>query len=184
MIPKLETGRLILEKLSTAHLSADYISWMNDPEVYQYLETGGNYTSSDLENYLLAAETNEKLLFWAIKIKENGCHIGNIKIDPVNSRHQFAEYAIMMGDKQNWGKGFAQEASQIVIEYCFKEIGLRKVNLGVVADNLAAVELYKKLGFEIEGVYKYHGFYDGKFCDVLRMSIFNPEFVKEMDGFK
>jgi [ribosomal protein S5]-alanine N-acetyltransferase len=43
-----------------------------------------------------------------------------------------------------------------------------------VEDNLPAVNLYKKLGFVTEGIYKDHGKYDGHYCNILRMAIFNP----------
>ncbi len=176
MVPTLETERLVLEKIGKQHASDRYVSWMNDEEVYKYLETGGNYTRNELEAYLEKAESEANLLFWAIKVKEEKLHIGNIKIDPVNKKHGFAEYGIMIGDRKNWGKGYAIEASEVVIDYCFQQLGLRKINLGVVADNEKAVELYKRMGFELEGTYRYHGFYQGKYCDCHRMAIFNPDF--------
>jgi RimJ/RimL family protein N-acetyltransferase len=148
---------------------------MNDLDVYRYLESGGNYTIEKLSEYL-SLVVAKPVLFWAIKIKETGKHIGNIKIDPLNTRHGLGEYAIMMGDRTEWGKGYAREASELVIRYCFDELNLRKITLGVVADNQTAVNLYHKLGFETEGVYRNHGIYEGRFCNVLRMALFNPEF--------
>jgi RimJ/RimL family protein N-acetyltransferase len=35
------------------------------------------------------------------------------------------------------------------------------------------VKLYESLGFEVEGIYRMHGKYDGKYCDALRMALFN-----------
>lgn len=176
MIITLETSRLTLEKLSMAHLSDAYVAWMNDPEVYRFLETGGDYSKEELKDYLTKVENQPDLLFWAIIRKDNGQHIGNIKIDPVNNRHGIAEYGILMGDRQSWGKGYAKEASEAVIDYCFSELNLRKVNLGVVAKNIAAVGLYEGMGFVKEGHYRAHGIYDGQLCDCFRMALFNPNF--------
>ena len=176
MTRRLETNRLILEKLSLEHLSDAYVSWMNDPEVYRFLETGGDYSKEELKSYLQEVENKPDLLFWAIIRKDNGQHIGNIKMDPVNNRHGIAEYGILMGDRQSWGKGYAKEASNAVIDYCFSELDLRKVNLGVVAENKAAVGLYEQMGFVKEGHLKNHGIYDGKLCDCYRMAIFNPKY--------
>lgn len=83
-----------------------------------------------------------------------------------------------MGRKSEWGKGYAKEATIKIIDYCFQTLKVRKLTLGVVSENLAAVNLYKKLGFETEGVYKMHGIYQGKYCDVIRMALFNPSFKK------
>jgi len=173
-IHSLETERLILEPISIKFCSIEYVNWLNDKEVYQYLDTGGNYTFEGLSEYL-TNYTENPVLFWAIIVKETNSHIGNIKIDPINQRNQIGEYGILMGDKNNWGKGYAKEASKAVIKYCFKTIGLRKITLGVIKDNFAAVKLYELLGFQIEGIYKMHGIYAGKFCDAYRMAIFNHE---------
>lgn len=174
--PILNTERLQLVPLGMDHLSNEYVKWMNDPDVYAYLESGGDYTLEKLKDFLLDAE-KASILFWAIHIKENGKHIGNIKIDPINFKHKYAEYGIMMGDKAEWGKGYAKEASLSVISYCFsEEMNLRKINLGVRGSNIAAVELYKKIGFVIEGVYKKHAMTESGYDDVVRMALFNPAY--------
>jgi [ribosomal protein S5]-alanine N-acetyltransferase len=174
MIATLISDRLVLNPLSLIHCTNEYLAWMNNPEVYRYFETGGDYKMDNLRKYLESVEANPFILFWAIHLKENGKHIGNIKIDPINKRHGLGEYGIMMGDSDEWGKGYAKEASKIVINHCFRDLGLRKINLGVVEDNNTAVNLYKKLGFSTEGIYKDHGYYDGKLCNLIRMAIFNP----------
>jgi RimJ/RimL family protein N-acetyltransferase len=172
--PLLHTNRLYLKPLSLEHVSDAYVNWLNDAEVIRYLESGGNYTREKLQDFLSSVEKN-KILFWAIHLKSNNKHIGNIKIDPINLRHGFGEYGILMGERSEWGKGYAREASEIVIQYCFSpELNLRKVVLGVVRDNVAAYALYQNMGFITEGIYKEHGIYEGKKCDIIRMAVFNP----------
>lgn len=169
----LETERLILRPLSLEHFSQDYVDWLNDIDVYKYLETGGNYTLEMLRDYLLDVEKKD-IYFWGIHLKDNNIHIGNIKIDPINIKHGTAEYGIMMGRKSEWGKGYAKEATLKILDYSFNELHIRKITLGVVTDNTSAFNLYKRVNFEIEGIYKKHGFYEGKYCDLARMALFNP----------
>lgn len=176
MAPILESDRLVCKKLSLEHCTDQYVSWLNDKEVYRFLETGGNYSLELLREYLASVQANEKILFWAIHLKSNHQHIGNIKIDPVNTRHGLGEYGILMGERSQWGKGYAKEASILVVDYCFKILNLRKITLGVVDKNTTAIALYKSLGFEIEGVYKKHGFYENEYHDVIRMALFNLDF--------
>jgi ribosomal-protein-alanine N-acetyltransferase len=177
MIPNLESERLRLQKVGLQHKSEVYLSWMNDPVVYKYLESAGHYSMSQLEDYLDKAEKNESLCFWAIIRKDNGRHIGNIKIDPINLRHNRAEYGILLGDRDSWGMGFGREATEMVIKYSFEELNIRKITLGVVEDNLAAVKLYEKIGFVIEAKHKEHGIYAGKFCDTIRMALFRKDYM-------
>ena len=173
MIATLVSERLVLKPLTIDHCTQEYVAWMNNPDVFKYLETGGSYKIEDLQNYLRGVESTPSILFWAIHLKRNDKHIGNIKIDPVNKRHGLGEYGIMMGDSTEWGKGYAKEASELVINHCFQDLGIRKITLGVVEDNLAALNLYKKMGFSTEGVFVDHGYYDGKLCSLIRMAIFN-----------
>lgn len=171
--PYLESPRLYYKALSLENCTEEYVNWLNDLEVILYLETGGNYTIEKLREFLNKIQNNSAILFWAIYLKENNKHIGNIKIDPISMRHKRGEYGIMLGDKNEWGKGFAREATETILDYCFTVKNLHKITLGVVEDNIGAVELYKRIGFVTEGRLMAHGIYGGKFCNVLRMAIFN-----------
>ena len=128
-----------------------------------------------LENYLLNVEKS-KILFWAIHLKKNNNHIGNIKIDPINLKHQLGEYGIMIGDVNEWKKGYAYEATKTVINYCFNTLKLRKINLGVIENNVQAVSLYTRIGFIREGIYRYHYCKNNEYLNTLRMALFNPSF--------
>jgi len=147
----LESDRLIFRRLSREHISDDYVDWINDTKVNMYLETRGNYTIDLLKLYIEQQYKNE-IYFWAIHLKDSNKHIGNIKIDPIDLKTSSGEYGILMGDKKNWGKGYAKESSIRIINYCFNELKLSKITLGVVEDNLRAVFLYKKMGFTIDDV--------------------------------
>jgi ribosomal-protein-alanine N-acetyltransferase len=176
MTPMLESDRLLCVPLSLAHLSKEYVGWLNNPVIFKYLDNGGNYTLDTLRNYLSEVEKKD-ILFWAIHLKINNKHIGNIKIDPVNLKHGWGEYGIMMGDMNQWGKGYAFEASSMIINYCFQTLNLRKINLGVIEENVKAVDLYKRLGFTIEGVFKDHIYHNSKYLNSLRMALFNLHYT-------
>jgi len=171
-IPIIETERLLLKPMDTKFITESYLHWMNDLDVCKFLETSIPYSEVELNDFVNLMVL-KKILFWAITLKNESTHIGNIKIDPINYKHQIGEYGILMGDKSYWGLGYAKEASQAVIKFCFDILYLRKITLGVIKDNIAAVKLYESLGFEVEGTYRMHGKYDGKYCDALRMALFN-----------
>ena len=146
---------------------------MKDVEVIKYMESGGpNYDLKMLERYLKHIES-QNIFSWAIVIKKNMLHIGNLKIDPINHKNLYGEYGIMIGDRREWGKGYANEASKAVIKFCFDSLKLNKINLGVLINNKAALRLYQKLGFRIEGHLKKHEIHNGTFVDTYRMTIFN-----------
>ena len=173
----LESERLILKPLSKSFLSMEYVNWMNDPTVVRFIESGGNYDIKKLKNFLTEAEKKPKY-FWAIVVKKGDIHIGNIKIDPINFKHHSGGYGILIGNKKFWGYGYGKEASNLVIKHCFDDLNLKKIILGVNAENKVAVKLYKTLGFVQEGRLKDHLNFEGKYVDLLRLSIFNTKSEK------
>jgi RimJ/RimL family protein N-acetyltransferase len=168
----LETKRLFLERLTLKHLSKKYVDWLNDPEVYKFLESGGDYSIKKLEEYL-AEQEQKDIFFWAILTKKNFRHIGNIKIDPLDVENNSGEYGILIGDKTQWGKGYAVEASLKVFQYCFEKIKLSKVTLGVIKNNVKAIKSYEKMGFVVEPIIRTKGLYDGKLNSTIRMVLRN-----------
>lgn len=171
----LETERLVLSSVTIADCSENYLSWLNDTSVNMYLESGFyEHNMQGLVDFVNGYQSNKKAIFLVIRLKENKKHIGNIKIDKINYNHRNCEYGIMMGDKSEWGKGYAKEASIAIINYAFEGLGLNKVNLGVIDSNNAAVKLYEKIGFVIEGVLK-ENFYERESNTLkheLRMAVF------------
>lgn len=168
----LKTDRLILKPLNKNFLTQEYVHWMNDRKVNNYLESGGDYTIEKLNNYLEEVERNPKY-FWAISLKKTNKHIGNIKIDPIDLNNFSGEYGIMIGDRKAWGKGIAKEASEKIINYCFTSLDLKKINLGVNKNNLMAIRLYKKLGFNIDNSSKLNRTNE----EYYRMLLYNPNRV-------
>jgi RimJ/RimL family protein N-acetyltransferase len=165
---QLESERLLYEPLSLKHLSKTYVDWLNDSRVNKYLESAGGYTIEALELFLKEQE-QKQILFWAILIRSSQKHIGNIKIDPIDLPNKSGEYGIMMGDTSEWGKGYAKEASINIINYCFNELKLSKITLGVLDKNKAAIKLYKNIGFESNAIINNYGVYDGETCNAIRM---------------
>lgn len=172
---EIQSERLIFIRLSSRYANDDYLGWLNDPEVTVFLEINEEYTLSMLQAYI-EQQSDKGVYFWAIHLRESNKHIGNIKIDPIDFNKGSGEYGIMIGDKNSWGKGYAKEASYRIIKYCFDELGLNTINLGVIEENTTAVELYTKMGFSIDEVNMNVGVYNGQMCNSLRMSINKEDF--------
>ncbi len=172
---RIETERLIIDTVTEGDCNASYLSWLQDPEVNQFLESG--FHQHTIEGIKQFVKDQANAVFVAVRIKGNNKHIGNIKIAKIHSIHKTAEYGIMMGDKSEWGKGYAKEATIAVLNYCFNTLNLRKICLGVIDLNSHAHSLYKRLGFKEEGVFKENFFYypNSNFRDEIRMALFKKD---------
>jgi hypothetical protein len=56
-----------------------------------------------------------------------------------------------------------------------KDVGLSRISLVVYAGNDAAINMYKKIGFKIEGCQKYGIYTLGKYMDTILMGLLLDE---------
>lgn len=69
------------------------------------------------------------------------------------------------------GQGLGSQLLSAVLDHA-KKIGLEKVELHVYTSNMAAIALYKRFGFEEEGLIKKYRKIDGQYFDCLAMAKF------------
>ncbi|MCK4443801.1 MAG: GNAT family N-acetyltransferase [Thermoplasmata archaeon] len=72
-----------------------------------------------------------------------------------------------------WGKGYAQEAIELLLEFLFEERGLQVIWAWTQAGNKAAMKAGQKLGFKVstrvrEGTIMYGEIHDTLLMDMLR----------------
>jgi ribosomal protein S18 acetylase RimI-like enzyme len=77
-----------------------------------------------------------------------------------------------MGVQKNYrGQGLGSKLMKAALDHA-KQIGLEKVELQVYTTNVGAIALYKKFGFEEEGVIRKYRKMDGKYFDAMMMGVF------------
>ena len=67
-------------------------------------------------------------------------------------------------------KGVGTALMKAAIDLADKWLDLSRLELTVYTDNEAAIRLYKKLGFAIEGTHKKYAFRDGGYVDAYTMA--------------
>jgi len=102
--------------------------------------------------------------------------IGMVSLTSINLLNRNAEFSIIIGDPQHWGKGLGAEATILCLQHAFQELNLHRVYLTVREDNASALKLYSKLGFLKEGLLRDAIYKNNKFVNMLIMSILKDEF--------
>jgi [ribosomal protein S5]-alanine N-acetyltransferase len=156
---------LKLKLLSVEDISGDYLSWMNDPDVTQFLEARWySYTTERLKEYVNIVNKSQDNYLFGIFLDDK--HIGNIKIGNVNI-HKCADLGLLIGSKSEWGRGYGTLAIQLATDYAFNELNLNKLIACVYEENIASYKAFIKSGYTEVGRYKRHVLYKGKYIDVI-----------------
>ena len=103
---------------------------------------------------------------------------GRIYLTNIDYRNSKAEFGIALQTVFT-GKGIASVASELLLDYCFGNLPIRKVYLQVFSDNKKAIALYEKLGFAVEGLFKQEVFKRGNFKDIIRMAVFKCQWIEQ-----
>ncbi len=160
----------------------NYVRWVNDPEVTHYMVFGLKPTNQDhMEKEYQAMLDDDRQVNFAIVDKKKDKHIGNAGLDSINWIARTAEFRIIIGEKDYWGKGVAPEAIKLVLWYAFEKLNLEKVWLGVHDKHEAARKAYKKAGFIEEGLIRKTWFRNNEYYNNVMMGILKEEYMKHKD---
>lgn len=156
--------------------------WKSDKKLSELIMSNYSKTSiKDSEKWIVenSSDINQKL--FGIYITNN---IGKTKIIGISrlmfidNKAKNCEFGVYIGDSQYRGLGIGKKATNLTFNFGFKNMMMNKIYLKVREDNIGAVELYKKLGFETEGILKDHFYQKGEFINILYMSIFKEKYNK------
>lgn len=137
----------------TAEIISDrYVGWLNDPEVNQFLEVRFDAQSRDTAfEFVDSFWQKIECYLWAIFPNDSPEAIGTVTLQKIDRNNGGAEFGIMVGDKDHWGKGASSEAIRLVVEFAFNTLGLRRLSAGTYSKNHGMNFTLKKMGFVIEG---------------------------------
>jgi ribosomal-protein-alanine N-acetyltransferase len=148
----LRGNRIELSRVQIQDASDEYLLWINDIDVNKFLET--RWISQNLEtviSHIKKVSSSPTELLLKIVVVAEKIHIGNIKIGPIDVNNKSAELSFLIGDKSFWGQGYATEAINLCVDYCFETLGLYKIQAGCFETNIGSRKALLKSGFELEG---------------------------------
>ena len=181
MPPILEGDRVRLQKLSAEDVNERYVSWLNDSEVCRYNSHGDTlYTLEMAREYVKRVSSSPAYEVFAIFAKDSGKHVGNISLQNIHAINRSAEYAILLGDKDYWGKGIAHEASELIVKYGFEELHLHRVWCGTSIENEPMKKLAARLHFKEEGLRRQAMCKNGRFVDVVEYGLLRDEYTSKV----
>lgn len=173
----LKGNTVYLRALEEADLSGNYFQWLNDEEVSKYNShaTFPN-TEKKMRLYFDSLQQTTSQVVLAIVTIEGDKHIGNISLQSINWIDRTAEFAILLGDRDYWGKGVSTEAALLLCDYGFTRLNLNRIHCGTSAENTGMQKLAGKMKMKQEGVRRQAMFKFGKYHDVWEYGVLKEEF--------
>lgn len=154
----LETDRLALRRF-TADNAQHIYALDNDPAVMRYINGGAPtpwevIQTQILPGFLRYDDAQPGFGFWAVEEKATGEFVGWFVFRPTGDDPS----EVVLGyrfHRAAWGKGYASEGAQALIERGFVEWGVERVVATTYEENRASRRVMEKLGMRHERSFRY-----------------------------
>ncbi len=163
----------------TARHAKFLIPWLKDKTVMRFVDHEGfGYSLKDEIDDLRFVKKYDWDELHYIIFDENAKAVGAAGLE-LNAFHKTGEIWLLIGEKSAWGKGYGQEAIQVLGDYFFKQLQYKRLELAVSAEFKKGVAAYKKAGFKVEGILRKAEWdrFGKKFRDQVVMSILKEEWL-------
>jgi RimJ/RimL family protein N-acetyltransferase len=156
-----------------------FVKWLNDPEV-----------TSTLARFLPLSLAAEELWFESMIQRPPEAQVlviekrqpdntwlplGNCSLMDFDWHNRSAEFGIFIGATENWNQGYGTEATRLMLQFGFDHLNLHRIWLRVYENNPRAIRVYEKVGYVREGIQRQASFRDGRYVNMVVMSILRPE---------
>lgn len=176
------------ELVRLTHLQRDdlpaFKRWFRDYEVQRWLGVDPVVPLTDEaeEAWYEQASRSKDAFHFSIRTLADDRLIGNCSLFGISQKNRSAEFGIVIGEKEYWGRGYGSDATRIVLRFAFDEVNLNRVYLWVFSFNRRAIRAYEKCGFVHEGTARQTIFREGQYHDAHLMSVLRDEWLAMQKG--
>lgn len=156
------------------------LEWMHDPDVNRWFKN--DFAASNLEtvtNFIAASGDDAACVHYAV-VDDSDEYLGTVSLKNIDKEAENAEYAISLRSAAH-GTGAAAFATDAVLEAAFCRLGLKRVYLNVLSENVRANRFYRKYGFIYEGAFRKHILVGGELKDLSWYSMLAEEFLRSRE---
>ena len=166
--------RVILRAIERSDLPR-YVQWLNDPAVLEYFGQVTPISQADEEAWYETMLQERSVRNFAVEFE--GQHVGGAGFGKIDPRNACAEVGLFIGLPERWDQGLGSDVLHTLLRFGFDQMNLNRIYLWVFAGNERAVHLYEKVGFQHEGRWRQAEFRNGRYHDMLWMSILREEWT-------
>lgn len=155
------------------------VKWINDKDINTFLHYDLPLCPDRTLNWFnkIMSDSSREDYVYEITTDTGRVPIGLIGLLGIDNRSRKAEFYIVNGEKEYWGKGLASQSTELFLKHVFLKHNLNKVYLYTEVDNVPAQNLFEKIGFQEEGLMKEDLIYMGKKIDRYYYAIYREDFL-------
>jgi RimJ/RimL family protein N-acetyltransferase len=176
----IEGERVVLREIRRDDVSILHF-WLSDPEVARYVSLrGGPQTARETERFVEAQTSGDDPLNRAfiIVLREGNRPVGTTGCYNIDWPNRCGELGIVIGEKMYRGYGYGTEATHLILAFGFQELGLHRLYLHAFDFNERALKSYRKCGLVEEGRLREAHYREGRYHDIVIMSILEDDYRK------
>lgn len=151
------------------------VPWLNHPEVTRTLRIYRPLSLQAEEEFIDRNRQDETSVTLGIVVRETDRFIGVVGLTDIDYKNQHASFGIVIGEPDEWGKGYGVEATRLMVDHAFTTLNLNRVWLHVYDFNERGRRSYLKVGFRDEGVLRQEHYSQGRYWDTTIMAILRED---------
>ncbi len=176
--PALESPKISLRTPVKSDIGS-FVKWSNDPELRRLTAETAPMSDAEAKAFIDKVRNDADRRWFTIVDKKTGNPIGECGLLRIFRPWKTADLTMIIGEKDHWGKGYASEAMELLLDLAFKDLGLHRLAVGVLENNARAIRFYRRFGFIEEGRQRSGYLADGEYSDFVMMSLLEHEYLKK-----
>lgn len=145
--------------------------WANDKQLSKLNNAFRPIDLMNHQTYFEGIGRDQSKVMFAIRRAAGAKFVGYVQVTNIHPVFRSADLGIMIGEDEDRGNGYGQEALSLMRDFCWNDLNLSRLTLFVFANNSCAIHVYGKVGFEREGTLRKAWFIDGEYIDIDIMAI-------------
>jgi len=171
---KLVGPRLTLREFSSDDVESA-LALVGDDRVTQWLsfdsrtqDEATQMIAGAVERAQLASRTE----YYLAAVLDNDSIIGFARLGLAGVQAAKLGYAIAA---DHWGRGYAVDATRLLVDFGFRELNLHRISAAIGPDNARSIAVALRLGMQYEGRLRHHVFTNDAWRDSLLYSLLADE---------
>ena len=179
MIKQIISGNMVtLRPLSDDDIKL-ISKWHNDKEIMTLFALTKTTTEEYWLEWFKKIKKDPNVIYFGIVKKEDDKIIGYVHLEQIYWQHKLCrDIGILIGEKDEWSKGYGTEAMHLMITYAFEELDLHRLELMTFDFNKRGLQLWYKCGFKKEGIMRKARFVNSEWHDVIFMALLEEEYKR------